>query len=141
MTQTEDVLAEYVERLFAKASLMSLAVLGHGRLLEDGCLRPDGNRLEQLQSLATDREVGLGAPPEHLTLLGGYPDGAGPRLATLALAQRRAKWVMDYLVGKGIAASRITVVSRGAACQGKNRRVHFLVRDTGSVQVTASPSR
>src|SRR6266851_4228454 len=71
--------------------------------------------------------------------------------ANLALAQRRAKWVMDYLVGKGIAASRITVVSRGesatlcadrsAACQGKNRRVHFLVRDTGSVQVTASPSR
>ena len=30
---------------------------------------------------------------------------------------------------------------RSAACQGKNRRVHFLVRDTGSVQVTASPSR
>ena len=51
MTQTEDVLAEYVERLFAKASLLSLAVLGHGRLLEDGCTRPDGNRLDQLQSL------------------------------------------------------------------------------------------
>jgi len=49
MPQTEDVLAEYVERLFAKASLLSLAVLGHGRLLEDGCLRPEGNRLDQLQ--------------------------------------------------------------------------------------------
>ena len=48
MTQTEDVLVDYVERLFAKASLLSLAVLGHGRLLEDGCLRPDGNRLDQL---------------------------------------------------------------------------------------------
>ena len=31
MAQTEDVLAEYVERLFEKASLLSLAVLGHGR--------------------------------------------------------------------------------------------------------------
>jgi hypothetical protein len=67
MTQTEDVLAEYVERLFAKASLMSLAVLGHGRLLEDGCLRPDGNRLEQLQSLATELEFGLGMLHDRLS--------------------------------------------------------------------------
>ena len=93
----------------------------------------------------------LRAHPEQLVILEGYTDVAGPRLANRSLAQRRAKWVMDYLVGKGIAPSRITVVSRGesgtlcadrtAACQGKNRRVHFLVRDTGSVQVTASPSR
>lgn len=89
--------------------------------------------------------------PEQLIILEGYTDVAGPRLANLALAQRRAKWVMEYLVAKGIAASRITVVSRGesgtlcadrsAACQGQNRRVHFLVRDTSSVQVTASPTR
>ncbi|HYR71883.1 MAG TPA: hypothetical protein VEP12_10895 [Candidatus Acidoferrum sp.] len=67
MAQTEDVLAEYVERLFAKASLLSLAVLGHGRLLEDGCLRPDGNRLDQLQSLATELEFGLGMIHDRLT--------------------------------------------------------------------------
>jgi outer membrane protein OmpA-like peptidoglycan-associated protein len=93
----------------------------------------------------------LKANPEQLVILEGYTDVAGSRAANLALAQRRAKWVMDYLVGKGVAASRITVVSRGesgtvcadpsAACQDKNRRVHFLVRATGSVQVTASPSR
>jgi hypothetical protein len=46
---------------------MSLAVLGHGRLLEDGCLRPDGNRLEQLQSLATELEFGLGMLHDRLT--------------------------------------------------------------------------
>jgi hypothetical protein len=67
MTQTEDVLAEYVERLFAKASLLSLAVLGHGRLLEDGYVRPDGNRLDQLQSLATELEFGLGMLHDRLT--------------------------------------------------------------------------
>jgi hypothetical protein len=67
MPHTEDVLAEYVERLFAKASLMSLAVLGHGRLLEDGCLRPEGNRLDQLQSLATELEFGLGMLHDRLT--------------------------------------------------------------------------
>jgi outer membrane protein OmpA-like peptidoglycan-associated protein len=89
--------------------------------------------------------------PEQLVILEGYTDVAGPQAANLALARRRARWVMDYLIGRGIAASRITVVSRGetgalcadrsASCQGRNRRVHFLVRDIGSVQVTASPSR
>ncbi len=67
MTQTEDVLAEYVERLFEKASLLSLAVLGHGRLLEDGCTRPAGNRLDQLQSLASELEFGLGMLHDRLT--------------------------------------------------------------------------
>jgi peptidoglycan-associated lipoprotein len=93
----------------------------------------------------------LRANPTHLVILEGYTDVAGPRAANLALAQRRAKWVMDYLVSKGVPASRITVVSRGEdgtlcadknpACQGRNRRVHFLVRDSGPVQVSASPSR
>lgn len=93
----------------------------------------------------------LKANPEQLVILEGYTDVAGPQAANLALARRRAKWVMDYLIRKGIGTSRITVVSRGesrplcadrsAACQERNRRVHFLVRDTGSVQVTASPSR
>jgi peptidoglycan-associated lipoprotein len=93
----------------------------------------------------------LKAHQEQLVILEGYTDAAGPRLANLALAQRRAKWVMDYLVARGVAASRITVVSRGedgalcadrsTACQGQNRRVRFLVRDTGSAQVTAAPSR
>ena len=67
MPQPEDVLAEYVEQLFAKASLLSLAVLGHGRLLEDGYLRPEGNRLDQLQSLATEVEFGLGMIHDRLT--------------------------------------------------------------------------
>jgi len=67
MEPTEDVLAEYVEDLFAKASLLSLAVLGHGRLLEDGNLQPYGNRLDQLQSLATELEFGLGMIHDRLT--------------------------------------------------------------------------
>jgi hypothetical protein len=67
MAQAEDVLVEYVERLFEKASLLSLAVLGHGRLLEDGHLRPEGNRLDQLQSLATEVEFGLGMLHDRLT--------------------------------------------------------------------------
>ena len=92
----------------------------------------------------------LKANPTRIVIVEGYTDAAGPHAANRALAQQRAAWVMAYLVGRGVAASRITVVSRGetgalcadrsAACQGQNRRVHFLVRDTGSPQLTASPN-
>jgi hypothetical protein len=67
MAQAEDVLAEYAERLFRKASLLSLAVVGHERLLASGQMRPDGNRLDQLQSLATELEFGLGMLHDRLT--------------------------------------------------------------------------
>jgi outer membrane protein OmpA-like peptidoglycan-associated protein len=68
-----------------------------------------------------------------------------------ALAHRRARWVMDYLVSKGVPAERITTVARGehgtlcadrsAACQSRNRRVHFLARESGPVELSAAPSR
>ena len=67
MAPTEDVLAEYVERLFEKASLLSLAVLGDGRVLENGHLQPDASRLAQLQSLASELEFGLGMVHDRLT--------------------------------------------------------------------------
>jgi outer membrane protein OmpA-like peptidoglycan-associated protein len=93
----------------------------------------------------------LKANPGQLLIVEGYTDVVGPRAANLALAQRRARWVMDYLVAKGVPAERITAVARGeggilcadrsAACQSRNRRVHFLVRDSGPLQLSASPSR
>ena len=56
----------------------------------------------------------------------------------MALGERRAKSTMNYLVGQGVAASRITIVSYGEerpqctqnneACWSKNRRAHFLVK-------------
>ena len=93
----------------------------------------------------------LRANPSQLVIVEGYTDVVGPRAANLALAHRRARWVMDYLVAKGVPAERITAVARGesgvvcadrsAACQSRNRRVHFLVRESGPVQLSASPSR
>jgi len=93
----------------------------------------------------------LKANPSQLVIVEGYTDVVGPRAANLALAQRRARWVMDYLVTKGVPAERITAVARGesgilcadrsAACQSRNRRVHFLVRESGPLQLSASPSR
>jgi outer membrane protein OmpA-like peptidoglycan-associated protein len=93
----------------------------------------------------------LKANPSQLVIVEGHTDVVGPRAANLALAQRRARWVMDYLVTKGVPAERITAVARGergilcadrsAACQSRNRRVHFLVRESGPLQLSASPSR
>ena len=92
----------------------------------------------------------LRANPSQLVIVEGHTDAVGPRAANLALAQRRARWVMEYLVAKGVAAERITAVARGesgtacadrsAGCQHRNRRVHFLARESGPLQLSASPS-
>ncbi len=108
--------------------------------------------VEQRELTALDAAATwLRANPSQLVIVEGYTDVVGPRAANLALAQRRARWVMDYLVTTGVPAERITAVARGesgivcadrsAACQRRNRRVHFLVRESGPLQLSASPSR
>jgi peptidoglycan-associated lipoprotein len=66
----------------------------------------------------------------------GHADPRGTNEYNLALAERRAGAVRDYLVGLGIAADRITIVSKGEeapfcteeseSCWQQNRRGHFL---------------
>jgi peptidoglycan-associated lipoprotein len=66
----------------------------------------------------------------------GHADARGTNEYNLALGQRRAAAVRDYLVGVGIAADRLTVVSKGEeelvcredteACHARNRRGHFV---------------
>ena len=111
-----------------------------------------GIRVERRELTTLDAAAAwLKANPSQLVIVEGHTDVVGPRAANLALAQRRARWVMDYLVTKGVPAERITAVARGesgilcadrsAACQSRNRRVHFLVRESGPLQLSASPSR
>jgi outer membrane protein OmpA-like peptidoglycan-associated protein len=110
-----------------------------------------GIQVERHELVALDAAAAwLKANPSQLVIVEGYTDVVGPRAANLALAQRRARWVMDYLVTKGVPAERITAVARGesgfvcadrsAACQSRNRRVHFLVRESEPLQLSASPS-
>jgi len=66
----------------------------------------------------------------------GHADARGTNEYNLALGQRRATAVRDYLVGVGVAADRMVVVSKGEeellcredndACHARNRRVHFV---------------
>ena len=67
----------------------------------------------------------------------GHADSRGTAEYNLALGQRRAAAVRDYMVNLGIAAGRITVVSKGKeapfcseendSCWQQNRRGHFVI--------------
>jgi len=90
MAQTEDVWPIRGAAVPRKASLLSLAVLGHGRLLEDGLPAPDGNRLDQLQSPRHELEFGLGisttGSPSVTSSPERQPLGGVARRTPLALA-------------------------------------------------------
>ena len=67
----------------------------------------------------------------------GHADARGTNEYNLALGQRRANAVRDYLVSLGVAADRFVAVSKGEeelqcredteACHARNRRVHFVI--------------
>ena len=95
-------------------------------------IRPEAARI--LDANAT----WLKANSRKLVLIEGHCDERGTAEYNLALGERRAKSTMNYLVGQGVAASRITVISYGKerpvctekteACWAKNRRAHHLVK-------------
>jgi len=74
----------------------------------------------------------LAQNPDYNATIEGHADEQGTREYNLALGARRANTARDYLVGQGVAASRLKVVSFGKerpieicsdeACYSKNRR-------------------
>jgi peptidoglycan-associated lipoprotein len=75
---------------------------------------------------------------DQLVLIEGHCDERGTPEYNTALGDRRAKATKNYLVSRGVPASRITVVSYGkerptcvqpgGECWAQNRRAHFLVK-------------
>jgi peptidoglycan-associated lipoprotein len=67
----------------------------------------------------------------------GHADSRGTTEYNLALGQRRADAVRDYIVSLGLAADRVTIVSKGEeqpfcsedteSCWQQNRRGHFII--------------
>lgn len=67
----------------------------------------------------------------------GHCDSRGSAEYNLALGSRRATAVKDYLVSLGVAAARVTIVSKGKeqpfcntedeSCWQQNRRGHFVI--------------
>jgi peptidoglycan-associated lipoprotein len=80
----------------------------------------------------------LVAHPGTLVLIEGHADARGTNEYNLALGESRARITREQLVARGVAASRITLVSYGEerpqcqqsseACWAQNRRAHFLVK-------------
>jgi peptidoglycan-associated lipoprotein len=75
--------------------------------------------------------------PSTKIMVEGHADSRGTNEYNLALAERRADAVRDYLVGLGLANDRINIVSKGEeqpacteeteACWQQNRRGHFII--------------
>ncbi|MGE0592936.1 MAG: peptidoglycan-associated lipoprotein Pal [Vicinamibacterales bacterium] len=74
--------------------------------------------------------------PTTRVTIEGHADSRGTNEYNLALGERRAVTVRDYLVGLGIAADRMLAISKGEetpvcmedneSCWSQNRRGHFI---------------
>ena len=88
-----------------------------------GSLQKDADYLKKWSAIAVSIE--------------GHCDSRGSSEYNLALGNRRATAVKDYLVSLGVAANRMTVVSKGKeqpfcsedgeSCWQQNRRGHFII--------------
>jgi peptidoglycan-associated lipoprotein len=94
-------------------------------------------RAEDAEVLDTNAES-MKANPKQLILIEGHADQRGTSEYNLALADRRAKASMNYLVARGVRSNRISVISYGKErpmcmaasedCWSQNRRAHFMVK-------------
>jgi peptidoglycan-associated lipoprotein len=102
------------------------------------------NRVNRGDIRAEDAEVldanaeSMKANPKQLILIEGHADQRGTSEYNLALADRRAKASMNYLVSRGVRSNRISIISYGKErpmcmeasedCWSQNRRAHFMVK-------------
>ncbi|WP_296765584.1 peptidoglycan-associated lipoprotein Pal [Sediminimonas sp.] len=93
----------------------------------------DQSRLsEEAKAVLDGQARWLQDNPEYAAIIEGHADEQGTREYNLALGARRANAVHEYLVSRGVAGSRLEVVSYGKerpieicsdeSCYAKNRR-------------------
>jgi outer membrane protein OmpA-like peptidoglycan-associated protein len=116
------------------------AIASAGRVATHGILFDVNSDVIRPESTPTLKEI-VAMLQEHDDLsltIEGHTDGAGSASANLALSEKRAASVRDYLVGKGIDASRLDAKGMGstkpvapnATAEGRqqNRRVELVKR-------------
>ncbi|HUF47797.1 MAG TPA: peptidoglycan-associated lipoprotein Pal [Vicinamibacterales bacterium] len=123
------------EEVFAR---MSLEELNDARPLEDVYFDLDRAELSDAARASLQKNsTWMRRWTSTRILIEGHADARGTSEYNLALGERRAASVRDYLASLGIDASRISVVSKGEedpvcmedgeACWSRNRRGHFTV--------------
>ncbi len=103
-------------------------------LVDQSTLSPDA------QTILEGQAQWLMANPEFNAVIEGHADEQGTREYNVGLGARRSNAVFEYLVSRGVASSRINVVSYGKerpieicseeACYAKNRRAVTVVSVT-----------
>ena len=73
--------------------------------------QPDPAGMALLDTLAADPVLALGGP----ITIWGHSDSSGSDSSNLIASRKRAEAARDYLVRKGVAAERITVIALGEA--------------------------
>lgn len=97
-------------------------------------LRPDA--IQALQSDSTELRDIIVQYPDYKLTIEGHCDERGSEQYNMALGDARAESAKDYLVGVGIPAAQLAVISYGKdkpicdehdeACWQKNRRIHIV---------------
>ena len=122
------------EEMFANMSLDELNKKG---VLADAFFALDSTEIDAEARAAVQKNAEyLKRWTSTKIMVEGHADSRGTNEYNLALAERRAGAVRDYLVSLGIPADRITIVSKGEeapfcteeseSCWQQNRRGHFI---------------
>ncbi len=123
------------DEIFAKKSVEDL---NNDRVLGDAFFDLDSDQLREDAKPALQKNVEwMKRWTTTKVLVEGHCDSRGTSEYNLALGDRRAKVVQDYVVSLGIAPNRVQIVSKGKeqpfcndendACWQQNRRGHFMV--------------
>jgi peptidoglycan-associated lipoprotein len=99
---------------------------------DKAAIRPDAAKVLEASAQWLNDHKG------HALLIEGHCDERGTNEYNLALGDRRAKAARDFLEARGVAGSRITMISYGEerpqcaehneACWSTNRRARFIVK-------------
>jgi peptidoglycan-associated lipoprotein len=97
-------------------------------------LRPDA--IKALQADSSELRDIISQYPDYKLTIEGHCDDRGSEAYNMALGDARAKAAQEYLVGVGISANQLNVISYGKdkpvcqeqteACWAKNRRIHIV---------------
>jgi peptidoglycan-associated lipoprotein len=123
------------DEVFAKKTL---AELNAEKPLEDVYFDYDKAELKTEARASLARDAGwLRRWPSTKVLVEGHCDARGTNEYNLALGEKRAAAVRDYLAGLGISVERVLIVTKGEEspfcleetepCYGQNRRGHFVI--------------